>query len=148
MEILSWVPVMVMMRLRCVSKSWNSLIFNPTFIKLHLERSSRNTDILLTFRAFHDKETGDICLVYWRALHPPFTMLFGTDSINSRIYESWMSAMACGDVTMLDNCGGVEVVLYNTRDNKILNRLVIEELLGSRYYSYDYCQSLVLPFGN
>lgn len=53
-----------------------------------------------------------------------------------------------GDVTMLDNCGGVEVVLYNTRDNKILNRLVIEELLGSRYYSYDYCQSLVLPFGN
>lgn len=218
MEILSWVPVMVMMRLRCVSKSWNSLIFNPTFIKLHLERSSRNTDILLTFRAFHDKETGDICLVYWRALHPPFTMLFGTDSINSRIYESWMSAMAwfacvilaldihisflfgtrpqgsspklllgylalpksfitclglvtmiwevkshclgdtcwrksvyiseSGDVTMLDNCGGVEVVLYNTRDNKILNRLVIEELLGSRYYSYDYCQSLVLPFGN
>ncbi|KAH1260176.1 F-box/kelch-repeat protein [Glycine max] len=48
-EILSWVEVKNLMRFRCVSKSWNSLIFNPTFIKLHLQRSSQNIHILLTF---------------------------------------------------------------------------------------------------
>ena len=47
-EILSWVPVKPLMRFKCVSKTWNSLIFHPTFVKLHLQRSSTNTHVLLT----------------------------------------------------------------------------------------------------
>ncbi|KAK7311058.1 hypothetical protein RJT34_08943 [Clitoria ternatea] len=49
LEILSWVPVKHLMRMRCVSKSWNSLIFSPTLVNLHLQRSSSlNTHLLLT----------------------------------------------------------------------------------------------------
>ncbi|KAL2599197.1 hypothetical protein AAZX31_10G040000 [Glycine max] len=35
-----WVPVKALMRFRCVSKWWNSLVFNPMFVKLHLQRST------------------------------------------------------------------------------------------------------------
>ncbi|KAL2587273.1 hypothetical protein AAZV13_13G101900 [Glycine max] len=49
LETLSWVPVKTRMRFRCVSKWWCSLVFNPTFVKLHLQRSSKNTHILVTF---------------------------------------------------------------------------------------------------
>ncbi|KOM46737.1 hypothetical protein LR48_Vigan07g044100 [Vigna angularis] len=38
-EILSWLPAKTLMRFRCVSKTWNSLIINSYFMKLHHERS-------------------------------------------------------------------------------------------------------------
>ncbi|MCH97230.1 F-box/kelch-repeat protein, partial [Trifolium medium] len=47
-EILSWLPVMFLVRFKCVCKFWKSLISNPTFAKLHLERSPKNTHVLLT----------------------------------------------------------------------------------------------------
>ncbi|XP_058739614.1 F-box/kelch-repeat protein At3g23880-like [Vicia villosa] len=47
-EILSWLPVKILVRLRCVCKQWKSLIFDPTFAKLHLERSPKHTHTLLT----------------------------------------------------------------------------------------------------
>lgn len=59
LEILSRVPVKDLMRSRCVSKSWNSLVFDPTFIKLHLQRSSKNSHILITF-VNHHVDYGDL----------------------------------------------------------------------------------------
>ncbi|XP_058739626.1 F-box/kelch-repeat protein At3g23880-like [Vicia villosa] len=47
-EILSWLPVKVLVRSRCVCKQWKSLIFDPRFAKLHLERSPKHTHTLLT----------------------------------------------------------------------------------------------------
>nr|KYP55384.1 F-box/kelch-repeat protein At3g23880 family [Cajanus cajan] len=47
MEILSFIPVKALMRFRCVSKPWNSSMFTPTFVKLHYQRSSRNTHVLI-----------------------------------------------------------------------------------------------------
>ncbi|AES80289.1 F-box protein interaction domain protein [Medicago truncatula] len=39
-KILSLLPVISLVRFTCVSKSWKTLIFDPTFVKLHLNRSS------------------------------------------------------------------------------------------------------------
>ncbi|MCH94468.1 F-box protein, partial [Trifolium medium] len=41
-----------LLRFRCVSKSWKTLISDPTFVKLHLNRSTRNQHFtLVTFHA-------------------------------------------------------------------------------------------------
>jgi hypothetical protein len=39
-EVLSFLNVKSLVGLRCVSKSWKTLISDPTFVKLHLKRSS------------------------------------------------------------------------------------------------------------
>jgi len=49
MEILSWLPVKDVVRLKCISKGWNHLVSDSAFVKLHLLRSPKNTHILLTF---------------------------------------------------------------------------------------------------
>ncbi|XP_058756987.1 F-box protein At1g11270-like [Vicia villosa] len=46
-EVLSFLPVKSLLQLRCVSKSWKSLISDPTFVKVHLNRSARNADITI-----------------------------------------------------------------------------------------------------
>lgn len=38
------------------SETWNSLIFHPTFVKLHLQRLSPNTHVLLTPEEEEDPE--------------------------------------------------------------------------------------------
>ncbi|XP_045802114.1 F-box/kelch-repeat protein At3g23880-like [Trifolium pratense] len=42
-EIISWLRVKPLMKMKCVSKSFNSLICDPKFVKMHRKRSSRNT---------------------------------------------------------------------------------------------------------
>ncbi|XP_004492791.1 F-box/kelch-repeat protein At3g23880-like [Cicer arietinum] len=53
-EILSLISVKSLLRFRCVNNSWNSLILNPTFVKLHLKRSSQQND-LFTLTTHHIK---------------------------------------------------------------------------------------------
>ncbi|KAK7347490.1 hypothetical protein VNO80_22021 [Phaseolus coccineus] len=55
MEILSWLSVKSLMRFRCVSKTWNSLIFHPYVVKSHLGRSSRNTRVVLKLKDLNDE---------------------------------------------------------------------------------------------
>ncbi|XP_027351270.1 F-box/kelch-repeat protein At3g23880-like [Abrus precatorius] len=49
-QILSYIPAKALMRLRCVSKAWNDLVLDPTFVKLHLQRSSKNIHMLYTWK--------------------------------------------------------------------------------------------------
>jgi len=63
MEILSWLPVRDVTRYKTVSKDWNRLITNSEFVQLHLQRSSRNTHILLTFDAEITDSYAVICPV-------------------------------------------------------------------------------------
>ncbi|XP_039683767.1 F-box/kelch-repeat protein At3g23880-like [Medicago truncatula] len=46
-EVLSFLPVKSLMKLRCVCKSWKTLISDSTFVKLHLQRSARNKHLSL-----------------------------------------------------------------------------------------------------
>jgi len=63
MKILSWLPVKDVTRCKAVSKDWNRLITNSASVQLHLQRSSRNTHILLTFDAEIPDSYAVICPV-------------------------------------------------------------------------------------
>ncbi|GAU45631.1 hypothetical protein TSUD_175440 [Trifolium subterraneum] len=47
-EVLSFLNVKSLMRFKSVSKLWNILISNPTFVKLHYQRSASNMHLALT----------------------------------------------------------------------------------------------------
>ncbi|KAL2978028.1 hypothetical protein AAZX31_13G097100 [Glycine max] len=42
-EIPPWLPEKTLLRLRCVCKFWKTLVFDPIFVKLHVEGSRRDT---------------------------------------------------------------------------------------------------------
>jgi len=48
-EVLSFLDVKSLMRLKCVSKPWKSLISKPFFVKMHLDKSSTNPHITLFY---------------------------------------------------------------------------------------------------
>ncbi|GAU18257.1 hypothetical protein TSUD_175990 [Trifolium subterraneum] len=63
-EILSWLPVKILVRFTSVLKHWKSIIFDPKFAKLHLQRSPKHTHVLLTL--FDDvKYNGEVYETFW-----------------------------------------------------------------------------------
>ncbi|XP_045801986.1 F-box/kelch-repeat protein At3g23880-like [Trifolium pratense] len=59
-EIISWLRVKPLMKMKCVSKSFNSLICDPKFVKMHHKRSSRNTLSYLDDYSFVPFSVGDL----------------------------------------------------------------------------------------
>jgi len=55
-EIISWLPVKPVVRFKCVSKHYQSIISDPKFAKLHLQRSPKNPHTLLTLRDVDDED--------------------------------------------------------------------------------------------
>jgi hypothetical protein len=51
-EIFSWLPVKHVVQLRCLNKFFKTLIFDPYFVDLHLNKSARNTIKTLGFNYF------------------------------------------------------------------------------------------------
>ncbi|XP_024630181.1 F-box/kelch-repeat protein At3g23880 isoform X2 [Medicago truncatula] len=52
-ELLSFLPVKSLVRFKCVNKAWKTLISDPTFVKLHLNRSSSTRNPLFTLVILH-----------------------------------------------------------------------------------------------
>jgi len=46
-EILSWLTVKPLLKMKCVSKLWNTLISDSNFVKMHLNRSARHSQSYL-----------------------------------------------------------------------------------------------------
>ncbi|CAJ2670596.1 unnamed protein product [Trifolium pratense] len=66
-EILLLLSVKTMMRLKSVSKSWNTLISDPTFIEQHLKKSLQNPQLIL----ISDPSSGVVSFPMHRLLQNP-----------------------------------------------------------------------------
>jgi F-box interacting protein len=64
-DILSRLTVKDLMQMKCVSKSWKTLISDPNFIKMHLNRSARNPNL----SSVVSTKNGDYSLVHFPASH-------------------------------------------------------------------------------
>ncbi|KAK2446178.1 F-box/kelch-repeat protein [Trifolium repens] len=77
-EILSYLDVKTVLRLKCVRKSWNTLISNPTFVEKHLIKSSQNPHLTLMYRQPNGNGSHSLSLVPFpvrRLLeNPPITL--------------------------------------------------------------------------
>lgn len=80
-EIFSRLPVKSLVRFKCVSKYYNELISKRNFIKLHLERSPKNTHVLVTL--LHS--LGDEGETIWEV--SPFSMRHLIKHPTSMVYE-------------------------------------------------------------
>ncbi|RRT34205.1 hypothetical protein B296_00053517 [Ensete ventricosum] len=58
MEILSWIPARVILKLRCVCKCWYSITTNPVFIRLHLQQQQLLPEVTSVL-TFHRDFTND-----------------------------------------------------------------------------------------
>ncbi|GAU25540.1 hypothetical protein TSUD_259740 [Trifolium subterraneum] len=45
LEIVSWLPVKHVMQLRCINKFFKTIIFDPCFVQMHLNKSAENSQI-------------------------------------------------------------------------------------------------------
>ncbi|RHN46976.1 putative F-box domain-containing protein [Medicago truncatula] len=60
-EVLSYLPVKILLQFRCVNKYWKALIFDTVFIKLHLNRSA-SRDPKFTLVTYHADDMVDYVL--------------------------------------------------------------------------------------
>ncbi|XP_045793476.1 F-box/kelch-repeat protein At3g23880-like [Trifolium pratense] len=99
-EILLLLSVKTMMRLKSVSKSWNTLISDPTFIEQHLKKSLQNPQLIL----ISDPSSGVVSFPMDRLLQNPSS----TDSCLSfpmhRLLQNPSSTDSCLFRGSMNNC--------------------------------------------
>ncbi|RHN59474.1 putative F-box domain-containing protein [Medicago truncatula] len=58
-EILSLLPVKPLMQFRCVNKFYNTLVFDPHFIQMHLKNFARNPNLMVIARQYNFNSVDD-----------------------------------------------------------------------------------------
>lgn len=57
LEIISWLPVKPLIRFRCVNNFFKTIVSDPHFVQMHLNKSSRNPHLALTLLPDFDVTT-------------------------------------------------------------------------------------------
>jgi F-box interacting protein len=100
MEIISWLPVKYLIQFMCVSKFYKTLISNPYFIQMHLEKSARNNPCLALM--WQDDLMHEDCRIITlsvsRLLHKKYTTPFHS---GSGTFYQWCVIGSCNGLLCL-----------------------------------------------
>jgi hypothetical protein len=133
-QILVWLPVVSLLRLKCVCKSWYALITHKNFIAKHLlHNKNSNTHILLQTR---DKATEDyvvsmlsyetLQVSHTKPLPPPYFEIdkkFVPPPIHGfHLKVDIVVVGSCNGIVCLHDNYGLNIVLWNpaTRETKVV----------------------------
>ncbi|GAU40138.1 hypothetical protein TSUD_163070 [Trifolium subterraneum] len=150
-EILSRLSVKVIVRFKCVSKSWNNLISDPTFVDKHLKVSSQNPHLTLSWYPSNGKFKNVLPFSVHRLLNKPSATVSSDDfhrmeipgrfigSCNGLLcflFTSWKPAEPCKNWLSFSNPA------TRTRSEK-LGLLCLSDihLLGLFEFSFGYVAS-------
>jgi len=103
--ILSLLSIKNIVQLKCVSKSWNALISDPTFIEKHLKKSSQNRHLTLFWNQ-HKKGSGCNMLSF------PVHRLLKNPSINAYSHNFHRLKKRC---IIVGSCNGLLCLLFHSQ---------------------------------
>ncbi|XP_004491778.1 F-box/kelch-repeat protein At3g23880-like [Cicer arietinum] len=147
-EILSFLSVKTILRLKCVSKSWYTLISHPTFVQNHLNKSSRNPNFTLTlddgytFIPFrHLLENPSIAVKSDAFLQNPSLAALNDTSLQNQFLDILPHF---NDFKIVDSCNGLILLCSKSRSIRLgyeyrfyiwnpATRIIYDKL-GSLYY--------------
>jgi hypothetical protein len=126
-EVLSFLPVRSLMRLKCVCKSWKTLISNPTFVKLHFKRSARNKQLAIFSSPYSSSSNLRI------VSHVPVHRLLENTSLtiaNDPYFDDHGYIYPIGSYNGLlcvrsniNNAGGYSLYLWNPATRSLSNKI-------------------------
>ncbi|CAL5210722.1 unnamed protein product [Lathyrus oleraceus] len=119
-EIISLLPVKPLLRFKCVSNSWNTLISSPTFVKLHLKRSATSSNTQFTLITNHIK-----CIFKdedWSIIPYPINSLIDNPSATFVADSHYLLNLKDKEWSMAGSCNGL-ICLVGYRFNNRVNKL-------------------------
>ncbi|XP_058725750.1 F-box/kelch-repeat protein At3g23880-like [Vicia villosa] len=149
-EVLSLLKVKSLLRFKCVNKSWNSLISDPFFVKMHLIKSSRNPHILHSLTYLSSTSNSKIGLqnlsILRSLLENPSINLFPKDSI-------YLMEKCCH---IIGSCNGLTCLVTSPRYPKCEIELYIwnpatrclSQKLDSWYHDLNFLFKLSFGYDN
>ncbi|XP_047161748.1 F-box/kelch-repeat protein At3g23880-like [Vigna umbellata] len=154
-EILSRLPVKSLMRFMCVSKSFQSLILDPRFERMHLQNSRKSTNFLLGYG--NGGETSYVVPAPISYLIEDSTSFFDGDIINGS-KAHWKKDRVLGSCNGLVclakwNENGIMFNLWNPATKKEFGNLTLAEIdelvmLGFGYDNSRHSYKVVAIVGN
>ncbi|KAL7154629.1 hypothetical protein ABFS83_03G014000 [Erythranthe nasuta] len=110
-DILYRLPIKSLLRFKCVSPSWRSLISSKQFIKTHLQRSKK-------IESFADKRIISICKGRLKACS--MSSLF-TEPVTRAFFFNFFPLNISRDIVIVDSCNGLICVLVDACRFFLLN---------------------------
>lgn len=92
-EILSFLKVKTILRLKSVCKSWNSLVSDSTFVKKHLKKSSQNPHLILTLE--NNEPNNILMFPIHGILENPSSITVHSDSFHHPLKDEVIAVGSC-----------------------------------------------------
>ncbi|KAL5072685.1 hypothetical protein RYX36_011669 [Vicia faba] len=102
-QILPSLPVKSLLRFKCVSNSWNTLISDPTFEKIHLMKSKTSPNPQLTLISNHVKPSVDSD---WSIIPYPVSRLIDNPSDTFVADSYYLLNLKDKEWSMAGSCNG------------------------------------------